>query len=100
VADPPLDPVSSWAAYTLGTLKRLDTIHSSSRGLRPYAEIHSRQYRTFLPPSEDPQADARDPRWTTQRAVGSPAFMAPYVPRRRGRPRIGARPSQNQQVRP
>ncbi len=38
-------------------------------------------------------------RWSTQRAVGSPAFMALYVPRR-DRRRIGIMPSQNQEVRP
>ena len=38
-------------------------------------------------------------RWSTQRAVGSPTFVAPYVPRR-GRRRIGTMPSQNQEVRP
>jgi hypothetical protein len=37
-------------------------------------------------------------RWSTQRAVGSPAFMAPYVPGR-GRRRIGTMPSQNHEVR-
>ena len=36
--------------------------------------------------------------WRAQRAVGSPAFVAPYVPRR-GRRRIGIMPSQNHQVR-
>jgi hypothetical protein len=50
-------------------------------------------------PSADPRADARDPHWTTQRAVGSSAFMAPYVPRR-GRRRIETMPSQNHEVRP
>ena len=100
MADTPLDPLSSCAAYPLGTLKPLDTIQSSSLGLSPYAEIHSRQYRTFLAPSEDPWADARDPRGSTQRAMGNPAFMAPSVRRRRGRPKVGAMPSQNQQVRP
>jgi hypothetical protein len=36
--------------------------------------------------------------WSTQRAVGSPAFVAPYVPRR-GRRRIGTMPSQNHEAR-
>jgi hypothetical protein len=30
-------------------------------------------------PSADPQAEARDPRWTMQRAVGSPFFAATFV---------------------
>jgi hypothetical protein len=39
-------------------------------------------------------------RLSVQRAVGSPAFVARYVPRRRGRPRIRTMSSQNQGVRP
>jgi|GEM_PF-5891928 len=45
----------------------------------------------LLAPSADPRADARDPRWTTQRAAGSLAFVARYVPRR-GHRRIGITP--------
>ena len=67
-------------------------------GLSRSAKVRQRQYRTLLAPNEDPRADARDPHWSTQRAVGSPAFMAPCVPRR-GRRRIGFMPSQNQEVR-
>ena len=100
VADPPTYPWSSCAAYAFGTPNRVVTFHPSYLALSPYARVRQRQYRTLLAPSDDPQADARDPRWTTQRAVGSPAFMASYVPRRRGRPRIGTMPSQNQKVRP
>ena len=73
--------------------------HPSYLALSPYAKVRQRQYRTLLAPSEDPRANARDPRWTTQRAVGSPAFMGPYV-RRRGRRRIETMPSQNQEVNP
>lgn len=51
----------------------------------------------LLAPTADPLAEARDPRWTTQRAVGSPAFMAPYVPRR-GRRRMETMASHNQEV--
>ncbi|MEI8189494.1 MAG: hypothetical protein WCI75_07230, partial [candidate division NC10 bacterium] len=83
----------------LGTPNRIITFHPSYLGLNRSAKVRQRQYRTLLAPSEDPRADARDPRWTTQRAVGSPAFMVPYVPRR-GRRRIGVMPSQNQWVRP
>ncbi len=32
-----------------------------------------------------PRPDARDPCWTTQRAVGSAAFLARSLPRRRRR---------------
>jgi len=100
VEDPGTYPWSSCAAYALGTPNRVITFHPSYLALSPYAKVRQRQYRTLVAPSEDPRADARDPRWSTQRAVGSPAFMAPYVPRRRGRPRIGIMPSQNQEVRP
>ena len=99
VADPTTYPWSSCAAYALGAPTRALTFHPSYLALSPYAKVRQRQYRTLLAPSEDPRADARDPRWTTQRAVGSPAFMAPYVPRR-GRPRIQTMPSQNQEFKP
>ena len=81
---------SSRAADALGTPNRVITFHPSYLALSPYARVRQRQYRTLLAPSDDPQVDARDPRWTTQRAVGSPAFMAPYVPRR-GRRRLETR---------
>ena len=100
VTDPPTYPWSSCAAYALGTPNRVLTFHPSYLALSRYVKVRQRQYRTLLAPSEDPQADAQDPRWSTQRAVGSPAFMVPYVPRRRGRPRSGTMPSQNQEVRP
>lgn len=99
VTDPTTYPWSSCAAYALGTPNRIITFHPSYLGLSRSAKVRQRQYHTLLAPNEDPRADARDPRWTTQRAVGSPAFMAPYVPRR-GRRRIGTMPSQNQEVRP
>ena len=73
---------SSCAADSLGTPNRVITFHPSSLALRPYATVRQRQYRTRLAPSVDPQADARDARWTTQRANASPALMAPDVPRR------------------
>jgi hypothetical protein len=41
------------------------------------------------------RADARDPRWTTECAVGSAAFLARYLPQR-GRRRILPVPSQIQ----
>jgi putative transposase len=100
VADPPMYPWSSCAAYAFGTPNRVVAFHPSYLALSPYARVRQRQYRTLLAPSADPRADVRDPRWSTQRAVGSPSFMTPYLPRRRGRPRIATRPSQNQKVRP
>ena len=96
VKDPTTDPWSSCAAYALGTPNRVITFHPSYLARSPYAKVRQRQYRTLLAPSADPQADAR---WTTQRAIGSPAFMAPYVPRR-GRRRIKTMRSQNHEVKP
>jgi putative transposase len=99
VNDPTTYQWSSCAAYALGRPNRVITFHPSYLALSPYAKVRRRQYRTLLAPSDDPQADARDPRWTTQRAMGSPAFVAPYVSRR-GRRRIETMPSQNHEVRP
>jgi hypothetical protein len=99
VQDPTTYPWSSCAAYALGMPNPVITLHPSYLALSPYAKVRQRQYRALLAPSADPQADARDARWTTQRAVGSPAFTAPYVPRR-GRRRMGTMPSQNQDLKP
>jgi len=97
VKDPTTYPWSSCAAYALGTPNRVITFHPSYLALSPNANVRQRQYRTLLAPSADPRADARDARWTTQRAIGSPAFMAPYVPRR-GRRRIETMRSQDHEV--
>jgi putative transposase len=97
VEDPTTYEWSSCGTYALGPPNRVITFHPSYLALSPYAKVRQRQYRTLLAPSEDPQADGRDPRWTTQRAIGSPAFMAPYVPKR-GRRRLETMPSQNQEV--
>jgi hypothetical protein len=99
VDDPTTYEWSSCAAYALGTPNRVITFHPSYLALSPYAKVRLRQYRTLLAPSADPHADTHDPRWTTQRAIGSPAFMTPYVPRR-GCRRIGPMPSQNHEVTP
>ena len=99
VNDPATYPWSSCAAYALGTQNHVITFHPTYLALSPYAKVRQRRYRTLLAPAVDPRADARDARWTTQRAVGSPAFMAPYAPRR-GRRRIGTMVSQYQEVRP
>jgi putative transposase len=99
VTDPTTYPWSSCAAYALGTPNRILTCHPSDLGLRRDGKVRQRQYRSLRSPSGDARADARDPRWSTQRAVGSPAFMAPYVSRR-GRRRTGTMRAQNQEVRP
>ena len=66
---------------------------------REFAFTTAEDFTLLLAPSADPHADARDPRWTAQRAIGSSAFMAPCVPRR-GRRRLETTPSQNQEVNP
>lgn len=99
VKDPTTYPWSRCAAYALGTSNPVITLHPRYLALRPYAKERQRQYRTLLAPTADPPAEARDARWTTQRAVGSPAFMASYVPRW-GRRRMETLPLRNQEVSP
>ena len=43
--------------------------------LHPVLRVAMHRAPRLLAPSADPRADARDPRWSTQRAVGSPAFL-------------------------
>jgi len=93
VADPATYRWSSCAAYALGVSNALVTVHPSYLALSPYPKVRQRHYRTLLLPSEDPRLDARDPRWTSQRAVGSPAFLNRYLPAR-GKRRTIPVPSQ------
>ena len=92
VEDPSAYPWSSCAAYALGTPNSLTTFHPSDLGLSPYPAVRQRHYRALLAPSPDPTADAR---WSTQRAVGTGAFVARYTPRR-GRRRSVTVPPQMQ----
>jgi len=73
----------------------LTTFHPSYLGFSPYPAVRQRQYRALLAPSPDPTADARDARWSTQRAVGTGAFVARCTPRR-GRRRLVSVPPQIQ----
>jgi putative transposase len=98
VVDPATYPWSSCAAYARGTANSLITLHPTYLGLSPYAAVRQRHYRTLLEPSADPRADRRDPRRTTEHAIGSDAFVAPYQHRRCGRPRGARRPSQNRDL--
>ncbi len=95
VDDPTAYPWSSCASYALGIHNPLISFHPSYLGLSPYPAVRQRQYRALLAPSPDPTADGRDARWTTQRAVGTAAFVARYTPRR-GRRRIVSVPPQIQ----
>ena len=95
VTDPTTYPWSSCTAYACGTPNRIITFHPSYLALSRSATVRQRQYRTLLAPSEDPRADARDPHWSRQRAVGSAAFVARYTPPR-GRRRIVSVPPQIQ----
>ncbi len=94
--DPVAYPWSSCAAYACGAPDPLITFHPSYLALSPYAKVRQRHYRTLIASRDDPIADGRDRRWTAERAVGSPEFVARYAQRRRGRPRTEARPSQIQ----
>ncbi len=62
------------------TPNRVVTFRPSYLALHPSAKGRQRRYRTLLTPSADPHADARDPRWSTQRAVGSLAFLSRHLP--------------------
>jgi putative transposase len=66
---------SSCASYALEVPNRLIQFHPSYLGLSPYAKVRQRHYRAILAFSSDPHLDARDSRWTSQRAVGSPEFL-------------------------
>jgi len=94
VQDPTTYPWSSCAAYAHGTPNPLITFHPSYVALSSSPEGRQREYTALLAPSPDPQADGHDPRWTTQRAVGSLAFLARYGPRR-SRSRRTAMATQN-----
>ncbi len=96
VEDPVTYPWSSCAAYARGTANPLVTFHPSYLGLSRYPKVRQRHYRALLAPSDDPRADARDPRWTTERAVGTAAFLAGYALHRRPHGGIGPRAAQNQ----
>jgi len=80
VEEPTAYPWSSASAYALGTPNPLITFHPSYLALSRYPKVRQRHYRSLLAPADDPRGDLRDPRWTTQRAVGSPAFLARFGP--------------------
>ncbi|HSC71916.1 MAG TPA: transposase, partial [Candidatus Methylomirabilis sp.] len=80
VEDPAAYPWSSCAVYALGTPNPLISHHPSYLALSLYPKVRQRYYRSLLAPSAEPQADARNPAWTTQRAVGSPAFLERHAP--------------------
>jgi putative transposase len=95
VAEPAAYAWSSCAAYALGASNPLVQYHPSYLALSPYPAVRRRHYRALLSASDDAQADARDPRWTTERAIGSPAFIERFLPRR-PRGRIGTPIQANQ----
>ena len=96
VVDPATYPWSSCAAYAFGAPNPVITAHPSYLALSRYPAVRQRHYRSLLALSADPVAEGRDPRWTTDRAVGSAAFVAQYTARRRGRPKSGAVTQQEQ----
>jgi putative transposase len=82
VEDPVAYPWSSSTAYALGAPNPIIAFHPSYLSLSPYAKVRQRHYRALLAPSADPRLDAREPRWTQQRAVGSAAFLRRHLPPR------------------
>jgi len=96
VEDPAAYPWSSCAAYALGTPNPLISYHPSYLALSRYPKVRQRHYRALLAPSADPRADARDPRWTTERALGSATFLARHGLQRRLHGETGGPAVQNQ----
>jgi len=86
VEDPSTYAWSSCASYALGRANGLITFHPSYLGLSPYARVRQRHYLAILAPSSEPNLDARDSRWTRQRAAGGLAFLRRHHPsgRRQG----------------
>ncbi len=95
VEEPTAYAWSSCAAYALGASNSLISYHPSYLALSPYPAVRQRHYRALLAASGDARADARDPRWTSERAVGSPAFLERFL-QHRPRRRIGSRDEVNQ----
>ncbi len=77
---------SSCASYAQGAPNGLIQFHPSYLGLSPYPKVRQKHYRAILASSTDPHLDTRDPRWTSQRAVGSLEFLKRVHPsgRRQG----------------
>jgi len=98
VENPAAYPWSSCAAYAMGAKDLVIGFHPSYLALSPYPKVRQRYYQALVGPRVDPVADGRDPCWTTDRAVGSPAFVARFGPRRRGRPKSSTVPAQNREV--
>jgi putative transposase len=93
VPEPSIYPWSSCAAYAFGSPNPVISCHPSYLALSPYPAVRQRHYRTLLAPSDTPEADAHDPRWSRQAAVGTPAFLARHLPPR-GRRRLVRLPPQ------
>jgi hypothetical protein len=74
--DPTAYPWSSCAVYALGAPNPPITLHPSYPALSRYPKFRQRHGGALLTPTEDPRADVRDPRWTTERALGTAAFLA------------------------
>ncbi len=80
VEDPATYAWSSCAIYARGGSNRIITYHPSYLGLSHYTRIRQKYYRTLLATSADPRLEVREPRWTTQRAVGSAEFLRRHLP--------------------
>jgi putative transposase len=96
VEDPGAYPWSSCAAYAHGTPDPLISFHPSYLALSRYPKVRQRHYRDLLA-AKELRADIRDPRWTTERAIGSVSFLAYFgLPRGRHQRRIEEGDAQNQ----
>ena len=83
--------VLGWSLFTPRQFRRGSPM-PFSLGFCAVSAKTKRHYRTLLAPSDDPRGDARAPRWTTQRAVGSLGFLAAHLPRRSRRKLVSLSP--------
>jgi hypothetical protein len=81
-------------------MPRAPRLYAPGSTMHVVARCNNREFYCTVLKDEVWLAHMQEMSVTRQRAVGSLAFVARYVPRRRGRPRIGIMPSQHQGVRP
>ena len=87
VKDSTTYPWSGCAAYALGTPNPLIRFHPTNLTLSRCPKARQRHHRTLLAASEDPRADARDPRWTTEGARAGLSCLISHDARARLAPR-------------
>ena len=61
-------------------MPRAGRLYASRGTVHVVARCNNREFYVTTPADTDPRGDARGPRWTTQRPVGSPAKLRRYIP--------------------